>query len=273
MKFAQESANDDRPYKVCLYLQDARAAHVRRLHTLSAAAPDVECHISRGDFWSRSDNVIQLVGSDPVFLFVDPFGLSHLDFDALVRMTRRIQRLDLMVNLATPAAGRLKSRLPHVVTRAVGSEDWEQGTVREVFCRNLQTRGNFLSPAVLPVTVKGRVKYELVMAARHPAAYALWNDEIAAADREMKGDALETRIRESLTILRAAVAGRRSWDRERLWKQLVVRDCGEMHRSVYLAAVDHLLGTGEWQRGPGGIASAPLSHGLITRERAPRPTE
>ena len=97
------------------------------------------------------------------------------------------------------------------------------------------------------------------MAARNPAAYELWNNEIARDDstlmRTGAPDAVAERIAECVAFLQQQLLARRMFRRDKLILELCVEQCGEFHRSVYLRAFADLLTTG-WERDPGPVGSA-----------------
>lgn len=75
-----------------------------------------------GDFWSAIDDVVRFVGNEPAFVFVDPYGLKDLKFHRLVDLCERLNRVDLMVNFASPAATRLRKERRQIIDEAVGDQ-------------------------------------------------------------------------------------------------------------------------------------------------------
>jgi three-Cys-motif partner protein len=258
LDFAAASAG--RSYAVGVYFCENDASTFRSLRTLRNKHPGVQGDVYRANFWTQIDNVLSFCGDEPVFLFIDPFGLADLDFDALVRLCAGLTRVDLMVNFTSPAATRLAPMQSELVDRAVGGTGWTKENLTDVFCDRLATRGRFLKPARLPVENSlGALKYELVMASRHHAAYQLWNEEIAREDARLLNSndpLIETRLREVRTVLVAEGKKRRAFGRDALIRDLSVSDCGDFHSRMYRRGVDSLLRDSTWRRDQGPVGSA-----------------
>jgi three-Cys-motif partner protein len=251
-----------RPYKLSCYFVEKDSTNHAKLRRLVSKFPGVEVILPEPkDFWCQIDNVVAMVAEDPVFLFVDPFGLGDLKFDPLSDLCNRLQQVDLMVNLASPAARRLEPRNADLVSAAVGGPGWNVDNISEVFCQRLGERCRFLRPASLPVEGSfGGLKYEVILAARHPAAYELWNDEIADGDRGILASsddkAIWRRVEEAKTTLKEAVRGRPRFQRDNLLRHIATENCGEAHRSIYLRAVKSLVESGEWLQDPGPVGTS-----------------
>jgi three-Cys-motif partner protein len=252
----------DRGYKVACYFVEASAVPYQRLTQLCSQFPTVEVIPTKNNFWTQINNVADFVGDSPAFVFVDPFGLGDLKFDSLARLCQALPRLDLMVNFASPAARRLKPAHPALISESVGGAGWELETLTQTFADRLRAAGGFLKPAVLPVQDElGGLRYEMVMAARHSAAYELWNDEIARDEslllKEGAPEAIAAKVRECTEFIRLQLLDRRSFQRDRLIADLSVTYCGEYHRSTYIRAVNELLKT-DWLKAGGPIATTPI---------------
>lgn len=261
LQFAADVAQRNLKYAVAIYLVEKDSQSFTKLRGLRNRYPTVQGDVVKGDFWSHVGNVQSYCGDEPVFLFVDPFGLADLDFAALMTLCSGLKRVDLMVNFMSPVAKRLESVLPGHLDRAVGGPGWTVETLTDVFCERLAARAAFLRPARLPVaTEMGALKYELVMASRHPAAYELWNDEIAREDSAIlkRKDPVEVdpRLSEVKSLLASEGGWRRSFSRDKLISDLCVSRCGEFHSSMYRAGVKSLLREGVWLQGEGPIGSA-----------------
>lgn len=253
-----------RNYKMsCLFFEKDRSTF-RRLERAVAEFRDVEVITVPHDFWLRKDIVLEYVGVDPTFMFVDPFGLGDLDFESMTNLCSKLRQVDLMTNLATPAAKRLQSGHPDLISRAVGGPGWTIDTLSEVFRARLIERGNFLNAVSLPVSAPLRgLRYEVVLAARHPKAFELWNDEIATDDRELldrgQRELIEERQHEVSARLRELAHGRSRFTRDDLIREASTLDCGFAHRRLLRLAIEGLIATGEWQRSAGPVGTSPIS--------------
>jgi three-Cys-motif partner protein len=249
-----------RKYQLSCLMFERDDANFRQLKRLASGYYDVECLVQRGNFWDKMDVVRDLVGQDPCFLFVDPFGLGDLDFERLAVLCADLRQVDLMVNFVSPAARRLEAEHSSLVSRAVGGAGWTVETISQVFQERLGARAR-LTTASLPVAgTFGDLKYEMILGARHPRAFELWNDEIAIADVEILNTATaeeEARLVGDLSLmLITAVEGRKRVQRDRLIAELAVRHCGEAHSRVYRRAVAKLIADGTWLKEPGPIGTA-----------------
>lgn len=256
----------------CIFAEK-KDSHRQQLRSLiapyvrSTSAP-VSAQVLDGDFWSRSDQIPQIVRDEPVLLFVDPFGLRDINFERLSELCAALPRVDVIVNLRSRAAYRLRPTHAQTVSRAVGSTTWSVDTVGLTFRSNLKSAAAFLMPASLGVKTRfgGAVQTELILASRHPDAYALWNDQIAKAAESLPGySPPEHNVNwknNIAAIIRDWASTRMSWTRKELIDWFVVEHCGEAHTGVVKQAVVELLRRGEWRRlEDGPIDSTQLSHG------------
>ena len=261
LRHAKERRDEQAHYKVsCVFVEKRRALY-QRLSRVCAEYPEIEKFPLSGDFWTRVDIVVELVGADPCLVFVDPFGLGDLKFEPLVDLCSRLRNVDLMINFASPVARRLEKDHEALVSSSVGGPGWTVETITETFCDRLEERCRFLKPAVLPVPARlggDELKYEVVLAARDPAAYELWNDEIASSQRAILdgGDdsARQELIAEARELLRAVAPA--SFARDQLIKDIQLSRCGDLHARVLRAAVKAMLAEGEWIQDPGRVGTA-----------------
>jgi three-Cys-motif partner protein len=263
LEYAREVNISTHSYKVaCFFVEQDPRAHHRLRQLCASYGRDVEVILPKpSSFWDSVPNIAGFVGESPAFVFVDPFGLADLKFKPLISLCNSLPTIDLMVNFMSPAAPRLAPAHGRLITEAVGSEDWSLDTLTQDFVSNLEKHGRFLPPACLPVSQTfGRLKYELVMAAHHPAAYELWNDEIATDDATLLNSAdfelVNERIGECVAFLERMLNNRTRFQRDALISQLSVSHCGEFHKRIYLRAVKSMIDSGEWIREPGKIAAA-----------------
>ena len=261
LEHALRVAQDERPYQVSAFFVEAKQRRYRQLESERNKFPDVEALCVNASFWTQIDRVVEFIADDPALVFVDPFGLKDLNFAALVDLCNRLGKVDLMVNFASAAAPRLEKEHPEIISQAVGGPGWTIEALTETFCSRLAEACGFLKPAVLPVLASGRLralKYEIVLAARHPDAYELWNDEIATGQRATLdgGDdsARQQLLGEARALLRSVAPA--SFARDQLVKDIQLNSCGYFHARVLRAAVKAMLDEGEWARAEGKVGSA-----------------
>lgn len=250
-------------FEMACLLIEKYSKNYRTLRRLHAGYREVQGNVVHGSFWESTSVVVDWVGTEPCFLFVDPFGLGDLDFEVLVGLCEQLPHLDLMVNLASPAARRLEAGNAALVSKAVGGDGWTVDTISEVFQARLRARTNMLT-ASLPVTAElGDLKYEVILGARHPRALELWNDEISSAERGILDGADESSrlgiIKEARQTLLDELKGRRRIQRDRYISEVMVTRCGESHSRTYRSAVESLIADGLWDREPGPVGTSWIS--------------
>lgn len=254
LEHAEAIARESRAYQVSAFFVEKQAKLFRGLREECNRHPQVQAIPAHGDFWSQTKRVVEFVGDAPVLVFVDPFGLGDLKFEPLVELCRQLQKVDLMVNFASPAAKRLAKDHEALVSSSVGGAGWEADSITQTFCDRLAKACDFLSPAVLPVAaqVRGaqRLKYDLVLASRHPAAYGLWNDEIAS-EQVARQELLD----EAKNLLRSTVQ-EKTFFRDKLIERICIQECGRFHTRVLRAAAKAMVDSGEWRRDDGKVGTA-----------------
>jgi len=257
LELADELVQSTTSYKIACILVEKSRANFRQLQRLPHQFRAIEVFAEIGSFWDRTETILSQVRDEPVLLFIDPFGLGDLDFERLVGFCTRLSKVDLMVNLASPAAARLAPNHSALIDRAVGGAGWNVETITETFCRRLESRAGFLRAVPLPVTAAmGELKYVLVLAAKHRSAYRLWNDEIATSERDILngGDQAEigTMIRDAMAAVRDAYSARRTSSREEIRNEFYVERCGEHHTRTINRAIDLLISSGDWTESDSG---------------------
>ncbi len=258
MRRAQELANDGARYRLQCIFGDRKKSNTAVLHELKGLYPEASALIIEDDFWARVDDVVRLVATAPALVFVDPFGLLGIDFATLTRLVSRLQQVDLIVNFRSPSAHRLAPTLSSRVSASVGSDDWTPSTISEVFRANLQRAGRFLPPATLTVRERfgGTVRSELILAARNPSAYELWNDRavleaerLLAADGEpAPADGRDATIGEVEARLLRWASTKRRWTRPEALAWYVVAHCGDVHTGTIKRAHETLTQAGMFRR-------------------------
>lgn len=260
---ARWSHEQARPFDIACLFADKNGNHARQLRSRPRFR-ELGVQVSHSAFHEFARLVPDIVQGDPALVFVDPFGLGDLKFDALRDMCGRISKVDLIVNFASPAADRLAKNHASLISEAIGSTEWTPETITDVFLTNLERDCSFLRPACLPVPGKfGQLQYQLVLASRHRAAYELWNEEISTDDRAILDgpdeEAKADRIDEAAEFLRNRMHGRSPFGRDQMIRDLQLSDCGMAHSRVYKAAVTQLIDRGTWTRAKGPVGTAPIT--------------
>jgi three-Cys-motif partner protein len=248
LQLSRELAAAGTNYRLQCIFGDTRKSHHATLQALGAEYPSGSAMLIETDFWERVDDVIKLVGDSPALVFVDPFGLAGLNFDALARLCRSLRRSDFIINFRSPAAPRLAAKLAESVTMAVGSPDWTVDTVSRVFRDNLERAGGFLPPASLAIRKRfaGSVQSEMILASHHPDAYELWNDQMVLEVERLDVDNLlgessasrDRNIEQVMErLVRWAPRGR-SWQRREAVSWHAVEYCGDAHTGTVKRAHD-----------------------------------
>lgn len=257
LQLARDVAQQERGYRIQCIFGETRTSNQSVLYELGGLYPAGSAMIIENDFWSRVEQVVELVGESPALVFVDPFGLASLKFDRLRVLVTQLRQSDFIINFRSPAAPRLAAKMGDRITAAVGGPDWTVDTVGLTFRNSLQIAGGFLKPASLSIRERlgGAVHSELILASRHPDAYELWNDQIIKeverldAD-EAIGDTMATRDRNIDEVVRRleqwAPRGR-AWRRQDAVSWHVVEHCGDAHSGTVKRAHAQLVNRGKFR--------------------------
>lgn len=228
-----------------------------------------------GSFESRADEILQLVGNDPVLFFIDPFGMEGADLRVIDRLITRKARTvtELLINFSYRGfqrmAGNLteRSRSPAREKAAatkvtnldamLGDGTWRWiwnddtltpeekcAAVAKKYRASLRGREiEHVHPVRMRDTFYGPTRYELVFATRSSHGVYLMSDFVARYERELFNAAhtdisLEPQIREQENEERR----------------------GGLRRAIHDVGLDRRLAT------PGQItrALAPTHFGLFT---------
>jgi len=158
---ALEARKERRAYELSCINVEIKRGRCRQLeiNTAEFRAAGVTINNICDDFSVAVPRILEIVGhADPILLFVDPFGIKPLVFDALAPLLSRTGAVDLILTFNTSALHRLVVNHPHLVTRAVGSSDWTRewnirgpDAVLHCFEQQLVRAGRFLPIASYPV--------------------------------------------------------------------------------------------------------------------------
>jgi three-Cys-motif partner protein len=216
-------------------------------NTADFISADVEIHNLLNDFSLAVPEIMNLVGSqDPILLFVDPFGIKPLVFDAIRPLLSRPGPVDLILTFNTAALHRLVVDHPHLVTQAIGNDAWLKDwnlrgpkAVLADFGEQLVKVGRFLPVASYPVRDEegGPAHYHLLVASRHEDAYVLSNDSVCEED---------VRLKDYNTILQGSLL--EDWDKEQDQRELIeaILDRGRVTRVTSRKAIRNDLVITRW---------------------------
>ncbi len=152
----------------------------------------------KGLFADHVAEIIDITSGSPVLLFIDPWGFTGFNFDALRPFLEREAPLDIIFRLHHGAIHRLKPDNENLVTATVGSarwlDNWDRLNPDErvaqtlgVFRNSYMSAGRFLDLVFYPVRLNPRKNpsYTLGFASRKIQAFRLWNNKIAGVEAEI----------------------------------------------------------------------------------------
>jgi three-Cys-motif partner protein len=170
----------------------------------------------RGSFERRLDDVLAIVGHDPVLFFIDPFGMHGADIDLMERLLARPNRTvtELLIHFSdkgfqrmagclTAAARSDKARRAAETNvteldRIVGSTWWRGSwkndsltteekcaEAAELYCRTLRRRVAHVHPIAMRDTWNGPVRYRLVFATQSPHGVEAMSEVVCGYEREL----------------------------------------------------------------------------------------
>jgi three-Cys-motif partner protein len=265
---------------------ELRASRFKSLEHVTAHFREegVPIHNLQGDFSQSIPQIMGIVGSDdPILVFIDPFGVSPLKYEALRPLTSRRGEVDLILVFQSRAVARLYGTHPDYMTEAVGGDDWlaEWGTlgveaVYRTLARNLRRDARFLE--VVSYGVRGRrgaaAKYYMLMASRSYHAFELLNDSVSqeevALDRKAYAQAAQSSFLPQLDsqeeqkrlvdVILAYGRSNRTTTRQQIVRHIVLSHWAEWHTSEVKNAVSGLVDAGRIKREKRGhIDTDPLT--------------
>jgi three-Cys-motif partner protein len=226
----------------------------------------VTIHNICDDFSAAVPQILNIVGSaNPVLLFVDPFGIKPLIFEALAKLLSRSGEVDLILTFNTSALHRLVVDHPDLVTKAIGSSDWTKewnirgrDAVLDSFSQQLVRAGRFLPIASHPVRAEehGPIHYHLLIGSRHEDAYVLSNDSVCKENERLSGYKTvlqpsllasldkEQEERELLDLILQVGRSMNKASRKSVRNHLVINHWGKWHTSDINRAVTALVASG-----------------------------
>lgn len=268
---------------------DLRCLFVEKSRTYCAALDDlcrpfrdhgVTATNLRGEFSPLAPRIEAETQDCAILLFLDPFGVSPLKYEAFRVLLSRRAPLDLFLTFHHRATHRLAENHPHLISEAIGGDEWIprwQETadpirrvqhVLDVFHGNLIRDGEFLEVSSYPIRSwpGASPSYYLLFASRHIDAFELWNDEVAQEETGLSNKAFgsltqasffpafdqEFKARSLAADIREFGRGRTRTTREKIISHLVVTRSGRYHTKDIKKVVWALIESGEVTREPAG---------------------
>jgi three-Cys-motif partner protein len=169
-----------------------------------------------GRFEDRLDEILDIVGNDPVLFFVDPFGMRGADIELMERVLARPNKTvtELLINFSDRGfqrmAGCLEARAASArgkraaettvreLTRILGTH-WWQGiwknesleaeqkceTAAELYCSMLGRRIEHVHPITMRDTWRGPARYRLVFATHSSHGVEVMSEVVCSYEREL----------------------------------------------------------------------------------------
>jgi len=81
-----------------IFVEKRRETYRQLAEFVGASGGDVECHAMHGEFGDRVPSILELMGDDPAFVFVDPTGFKGADMRHIARLADARMR-DVLVNV------------------------------------------------------------------------------------------------------------------------------------------------------------------------------
>lgn len=272
---ALQAHREHRGYELSCINVEIKKSRWKELETNTAEFKDsgVTVYNVCDDFSMAVPHILEIVGrADPILLFVDPFGIKPLVFESLAPLLSRTGAVDLILTFNTSALHRLVVNHPHLVTQAVGSNDWTRewnirgpDAVLRCFEQQLVPAGRFLPIASYPVRheVDGPAHYHLLIGSRHEDAYLLLNDSVCEEDE---------RLSNYKTILQPSFL--KTWDKDEEQRELldsILQAARAIRKPTRKSLRAHLVIArwGEWHtRDINKAVNALVTSGLVRREHA-----
>jgi three-Cys-motif partner protein len=202
----------------CINVEADRAVFEQLRHNLAPWKDIVEFH--HGEFGDHLDAMLERIGRDPAFFFLDPFGVNGIELELLERISARpSQTTELLIHFSDRSFKRMAGHLDDnakrtEVGRAVadakvarldsvmGSKLWQRiwldksrdtdarlDAIQQLYCSQLKASG-FKHAHLIPMrdSHDKRARYTLVFATNHLDGVDLMSD-LACSYRQGQHDA------------------------------------------------------------------------------------
>ena len=154
------------------------------------------------------------LGTDTLFLYIDPFGLKGCEFSKLEPLLRRPSSVstEVLINISVPTIGRLSTKnamaqgrttgqtasLNALLSDVLGGDYWQDilwsgGSPEEViseYCSRLRQYLSYVASCPVRESETAAVKYIMILCSRHHDALDLMNDIMLTAYKERMYEAL-----------------------------------------------------------------------------------
>ena len=279
LRQAEHTRLADRGYELACFFVELNQENWNTLESLIEPFRRGGVHVrsERGRFSSLIVEIEKATQGSPILLFIDPFGLSPLEFSEFQILLRREAPTDLILTFQHRALHRLATEYPHIISSAIGSETWQSGwddssdthsqimSVLSIFADNIRHHGRFLRVLSYPIRerVDSAPRYYLLFASRHYDAFELWNDEIAQEESALTSQQYQmltgqttflpaldeqTAALNLLDNIRGVARTQERFTRRELVRHFVLDRGGQYHTGSIKKAVQSLLNSGELLR-------------------------
>ena len=279
LQMAQAIKNRDRGYQLANLFVENNLKNWKSLERLSAAfrVNGVTANNLRGKFADLIPEISEITAGSPLLLFVDPFGISPIKYQQFKTLLNREWPIDVILNFSHRAVYRLATNHPHLITEAIGSENWRREWaltddpelrakyVLEEFRQNMIRDGRFHNVLYYPIrpTITAAPRYYLVFASRHYDAFELWNDEIAQEEISLSAKQYSTLLLQAsflpefdndnrgvnlLNEISSFTTSLKGFTRRDIVRHLVEHRWGQYHTRDIKKAVGSLVESGKIKR-------------------------
>lgn len=202
----------------CINVEADRGVFEELRHNLAPWKDLVEFH--HGEFGHHLDAILQRIGRDPAFFFLDPFGVNGIEMQLLEQICARPSHTtELLIHFSDKSFKRMAGHLDDNAKRTqvgravadakvarldavIGSKLWQRiwldktrdtdervEAIQQLYCSQLKARG-FKHAHVIPMrdSYGKRARYTLVFATNHPDGVDLMSD-LACSYRHAQHDA------------------------------------------------------------------------------------
>lgn len=205
------------PVLQCINVEAKRAVFERLRNNLAPWKDLVQ--LRHGEFGEHLDEILRVIGRDPAFFFLDPFGVNGIEMALLERiLARPTNTTELLIHFSDKSFKRMAGHLDDNQQRTqvgqavadakvarldavIGSKLWQRiwldkvrssdqriDAIQALYCSQLKARG-FTYAHAIPMrdSFEKRARYTLVFATNHPDGVDLMSD-LACSYRRAQHD-------------------------------------------------------------------------------------
>lgn len=199
----------------CINVEADPAAFIKLQAATSPIAPGLVTNL-QGSFADRVPEILKMIGNQPAVVFLDPFGVKEIPWNAIAPLLARKPKTDVIVNFMGAMAARLAGFVNSPTARQgtamiarldsiLGDTDWHgaamsapQGGLRKVVCDEYRSRLVKVRGFACDFGVKSaerQYKYTIMFATRHPLPLKISNDIFCNTEHVYEAAVAERRER------------------------------------------------------------------------------